>query len=389
MPWKECSSMNERMKFVIRLEQGERMTDLCREFGVSRKTGYKIWNRYKLKGPNGLFDESQKPITNPNKISELKVRMILNLKAEYPTWGARKLRQYLMRKHPDVALPSDTTFYNILCRNNLVKKRRKRTFRSKGTNLSSNNNINDLWCADFKGQFKMRNNKYCYPLTVTDQCSRYILSCQGMESTKEAGAFAVFEEAFERYGMPKAIRTDNGVPFASPNGLLGFSKLSVWWVRLGIAVERIVPGHPEQNGRHERMHLTLKQDLLDTPAQSLLMQQEVFDNFIEYFNTKRPHAGIKNNTPSSLYKKSGKKFSKKLLDIDYSQCDFIKTTALNGKLHIKNCKPFHVGDAFIKQPIGITEIEEGILRLQFTDIVLGHYDRDKHEFSKMQEIIKV
>jgi transposase InsO family protein len=354
MPWKESNRMNERMKFVVRLEDGERMTDLCKEFGISRKSGYKIWNRYLQKGPDGLFDESRKPISNPQKTTELIEKMILRLKDKYPSWGAGKLREYLLRKHPEANFPSKTTFYNILLKNDLVKKRRKRTYKARGTNLNSTLNPNDLWCADFKGQFKMTSGAYCYPLTITDHESRFLLSCKGLESVKEGGAFAVFQETFENFGLPKAIRTDNGVPFASPNAILGLSKLSVWWLRLGIDIERITPGCPQENGRHERMHLTLKQDLLHDPSNNLLKQQEIFDHFIDYYNNERPHEGIKNSTPDSKYEKSRKCIGKDLPEIEYPHCDFVRTLALNGKMHIKKCRPFHVGDALIKQPIGIT-----------------------------------
>ena len=202
MPWKESNRMNERMKFVVRLEDGERMTDLCKEFGISRKSGYKIWNRYLQKGPDGLFDESRKPISNPQKTTESIEKVILRLKDKYPSWGAGKLREYLLRKHPEANFPSKTTFYNILLKNDLVKKRRKRTYKARGTNLNSTLNPNDLWCADFKGQFKMTSGAYCYPLTITDHESRFLLSCKGLESVKEGGAFAVFQETFERICEP-------------------------------------------------------------------------------------------------------------------------------------------------------------------------------------------
>jgi transposase InsO family protein len=389
MPWRECNKMNERMKFVLRLESGEAMSDLCREFSISRKTGYKIWDRFVNKGLDGLFDESRKPISNPNRTLESTERMILNLKSQHPTWGAEKLREYLLRKYSNVAFPSKNTFHNILIKNELVKKRRSRVYKSTGTNLRSTEGPNELWCADFKGQFRMKNREYCYPLTITDHRTRFIIACEALESTKEGAAFSVFEAAFEEYGLPTAIRTDNGVPFCSPNALLGFSKLSVWWMRQGIEFERITPGHPEENGRHERMHLTLKQDLLSDPAKSLLGQQEIFDRFTETFNLERPHTALDNETPGSIYKPSARKYTCTPKEIEYKGCDSVRKVALNGKLHILKNHPIHISDALIKQPIGITQINENIWRLQFMDIVLGHYDQKENKLSKMKEIVRI
>jgi len=389
MPWKECSVMNERMKFVLRLDDGERMSDLCREFEISRKTGYKIWNRYKSSGLDGLFDESKKPITNPNKTLESVEMLILNLKNSRQTWGATKLREYLIRKHRGIEFPSRNTFHNILLKNDLVSKRRKRTYKATGTNLRSTVKSNDLWCADFKGHFKMKSGKYCYPLTITDHYSRYLLSCEALESTKTGGSFSVFESVFQEYGLPSAIRTDNGVPFCSPNALLGFSKLSVWWLRLGIDLERIKPGNPQENGRHERMHLTLKQDTLRDPKKNILAQQEIFDRFQKDFNYERPHEGIGNETPSTLYKKPRKKYKKRFPEIKYKSCDATRIIALNGKMNLTSKSSTHISDCLSKQPIGLKQIEENIWRLQFMNIVLGHYDQKEDKFAKMTEIVKI
>jgi len=389
MPWKECNIMNERMKFVVRLEDGERMTDLCREFGISRKTGYKIWNRYNDVGLDGLFDESKRPVTSPHKTSESIERLIINLKDKRPTWGATKLREYLIRKHSNIPFPSRNTFHNILLKNDLVKRRKRKNYKAKGTNLRAVNSSNDLWCADFKGQFKMRNGKHCYPLTITDQYSRFLLACDALESTKTGGAFAVFESVFEEYGIPQAIRTDNGVPFCSPHAVLGLSRLSVWWLRLGIELERIRPGKPQENGCHERMHLTLKQDTLRDPKRNILVQQEIFDKFKDDYNFERPHQGIDNETPSKLFKKSRKKYKKKLDEIKYENCDAVRVVRQNGKMSLTSNRTAHISDCLAGQELGLKQIEEFVWRVQFMDIVLGHYDQKDNKFAKMQEIIKV
>src|SRR5512134_1818206 len=259
MPWKECSVMEERLRFIARLLEGEAMTDVCREFGISRKTGYKIFNRYKEHGFKALSDRSRRPVRYANQLPPQIESLILALKREKPHWGARKIRELLVRRlDQDVRIPAKSTIHALLHRHGLVKGLRRPRSRASGTPLSSGGAPNDLWCADFKGEFKLGNGQYCYPLTVTDHASRFLLMCEALESTREDTAITAFEQLFLERGLPAAIRSDNGVPFASPNALFNLSKLSVWWLRLGIAIERIKPGCPQQNGRHERMHLTLK-----------------------------------------------------------------------------------------------------------------------------------
>ena len=292
MPWKECQPMDERLKFVARLLDGEKMAVVCREFGISRKTGYKIFNRYRESGLEGLQDRSRRPYRHANQLPFQIERTILRLKKEYPSWGAPKIREKLLREFSLKKPPAISTVHAVLDRHGLVKKRRSRRYKAQGTTLSDPHTPNGLWCADYKGEFMLGNKKYCYPLTITDYSSRYLLACEGLESTKESFAFTQFECVFKEYGLPQAIRTDNGIPFASPNALFGLSKLSVWWLRLGIAIERIKPGNPQQNGRHERMHLTLKREATKPASFNFLQQQTRFDEFIEQYNNERPHQAI-------------------------------------------------------------------------------------------------
>ncbi|MER8453894.1 helix-turn-helix domain-containing protein [Mesorhizobium sp. M1428] len=234
------------------------MSDVCREFGISRKTGYKIYNRYKDEGLEALTDRSRRPVRYANQLPAQIERMIVESKREKPHWGARKIRELLVRKLAgDVRIPAKSTVHAVLDRHGLVSQARKRNRANKavGTQLSQATRPNDLWCADFKGEFKLGNGRYCYPLTVTDQASRYLLACEAIESTKEGPVIEAFVRLFKERGLPEAIRSDNGLPFASPNGLYNLSRLSVFWLRLGIAIERIRPGNPHENGRHERMHL--------------------------------------------------------------------------------------------------------------------------------------
>ena len=290
MPWRECKRMDERLRFVARLLEGEKMAALCREFGISRPTGYKVFNRYKDLGLEGLLDRTRRPYRHANRLPFQVERTIVTLRQEHPTWGAVKIREKLIRDFPMVPTPAKSTVHAVLDRHGLIEPRRRRRHKAEGTPLSSTSSPNGLWCADFKGEFRLGNRRYCYPLTISDYSSRFLLACEGLESTQSTFAFAVFERVFKEYGLPQAIRTDNGVPFASPNALFGLSRLSVWWLRLGINLERIKPGHPQQNGRHERLHLTLKKEATRPPSYNFLQQQLRFDEFLRdgfSFGTRR------------------------------------------------------------------------------------------------------
>lgn len=234
--------MDERLRFVARLLEGEAMSDVCREFGISRKTGYKILDRYKEHGLEALSDRSRRPVRYANQLPGQIERLILSCKREKPRWGARKIRELLVRRlDGDFRIPAKSTIHAALCRHGLVQIPGRPRRRAEGTPLSSGTQPNELWCADFKGEFKLGDGRYCYPLTVTDHASRFLLMCEALESTREVLAITAFERLFRDRGLPSAIRSDNGVPFASPNGLFNLSKLSVWWLRLGIAIERIKP----------------------------------------------------------------------------------------------------------------------------------------------------
>ena len=276
--------MDERLRFVARLLDGEKMAVLCREFDISRKTGYKLFNRYKDFGLEGLSDRSRRPCRHANQLPFQIEKRIVELKRERPSWGAPKIRERLRRLYPEVHTPAISTVHAVLDRHGLVKRRRQRRAKARGTALSTPRAPNALWCADYKGEFMLVDRRYCYPLTVSDFASRYLIACEALSSTKETYAFSVFERVFKEFGLPQAIRTDNGVPFASPHSLFGLSKLSVWWLRLGIHIERIKPGHPQQNGRHERMHLTLKKETTKPAANNFLQQQGRFDEFIDCYN---------------------------------------------------------------------------------------------------------
>jgi putative transposase len=258
--------MDERMRFVARLMEGEKMAVLCREFDISRKTGYKLFNRFKNSGIEGLTDRSRRPYRHANQLPFQIENLILQLKEKHSSWGAQKIRDKIKLLHSSIHLPAISTVHAVLDRNGLVGDRGRKRYKAQGTMLTEATRPNDLWCADYKGEFMLADQRYCYPLTITDFSSRYLLCCDALGTTKEMYAFTVFERAFKDFGLPLSIRTDNGIPFASPSAFFGLSRLSVWWLRLGIGIERIQPGNPQQNGRHERMHLTLKKEATKPPA---------------------------------------------------------------------------------------------------------------------------
>jgi putative transposase len=323
--------MDERLKFIARLLDGEKMAVLCRQFGISRKTGYKILTRYNEIGLEGLTDRSRRPYRHANQLPFQIETQIVRLKQDRPSWGAPKIREKLARLYPDVHTPAISTVHAVLDRHGLVKRRMGRRNRAKGTALSLPGQPNDLWCADYKGEFMLADRRYCYPLTITDFASRYLFACEALSTTKEAYAFPVFKAVFKEFGLPKAIRTDNGVPFASPNALFGLSKVSVWWLRLGIEIERIKPGNPQQNGRHERMHLTLKLETTKPAGNNFLQQQAKFDDFIDCYNNERPHQALNMRYPAERYVPSTRPY-KGLPDLDYPFHDKTVTVTTCGRI---------------------------------------------------------
>lgn len=379
MTWRECCIMEERIRFVIRALEGDSVAGLCREFGISRKTGYKFLNRYQEFGIEALRDESRKPLRNANRLAPSIEDMILSLKSEKPDWGARKLRERFIRKYPDLQPPAKSTIHAVLARNGQVRKKRGRPrYHATGTLLSQPVNPNDIWATDFKGQFRLGNGKYCYPLTVTDLASRFILGCEALESVQENPVFPIFEEIFQERGLPAAIRTDNGVPFSAPGGLFGLSKLSVWWLTLGIRLERIAPGNPQQNGCHERMHRTLKAGTTKPVATNILQQQEKFDSFVAEFNNERPHEALDMKYPAERYQSSTREYREPEIP-DYPFHDRVVQVYSCGCLVLQK-KKIYVSRALVGQRLGATELEDGVWKLTFLNHDLGFCDLESRKF---------
>jgi putative transposase len=375
--------MDERLKFIARLLDGEQMAGLCREFGISRKTGYKIQSRYEDSGLEALTDRSRRPYRQANQLPMQIEKLIVNLRQDKPTWGAPKIRERLRRLYPDVHLPAISTVHAVLDRHGLVKRRRRnRRELRQGTPLSQAQEPNQLWCADYKGEFMLADRRYCYPLTVTDFASRYLIGCEALSTTKEAYAFTVFERLFKEFGLPKAIRTDNGVPFASPNALFNLSRLSVWWLRLGIEIERIEPGCPQQNGRHERMHLTLKLETTKPAGANFLQQQARFDDFIQSYNVERPHQAIGMRSPAELYRPSTRLY-RGLPELDYPLHDKTVIVTTCGRICYKQRK-INLSTVFAGQAVGVKQTDEHIWLVTFMHYDLGYFDDETCRLEPLQ-----
>jgi transposase InsO family protein len=338
------------------------MSDLAREFGISRKTGYKILNRYKEHGLEALCDRSRRPWRYANQLPPQVESLIVRTKREKPHWGARKLRELLVRRlDGEVRLPAKSTVHAVLDRHGLVKRARARRNKATGTPLSDAQQPNALWCADFKGEFRLGNREYCYPLTVTDQASRFILMCEALQSTRENTAFTAFQRLFEERGLPNAIRSDNGLPF--------------WWLRLGIAIERIKPGKRTQNGRHERMHLTLKSETTRPPGINSLQQQARFDDFVHEFNHQRPHEALAMKTPAELYRPASRLY-RGLPEIDYPMHDRDALVTACGRICMHK-KKINISTVMAGQRLGLKEVDDGIWLVTFMAYDLGYIDLEQ------------
>jgi putative transposase len=373
MVWKEWSRVDERMLLIGEYLKGERaMTELCREFGVSRKTAYKWVARYSEDGPAGLADKSRAPLSHPARLDAVVVEAVLQARRAHPHWGARKILAWLLRKQPQFDSPAVSTVSAIFAKYGLSRTRHARRRTPPYTDPFSDAGApNQLWCADFKGDFRTGDGRRCYPLTLTDACSRMLLRCTALPSTKVVGVRPIFEQAFRELGLPERIRTDNGSPFAS-RGAGGLSRLSIWWVKLGIRHERIQPGHPEQNGRHERMHRTLKQETLRPPAATSRKQQVRFDDFRREYNEERPHESLQDRPPSTLYVASAREMPRRLVPPHYPDVFQTRKVAASGRIRW-NGTHVTINHALEGEWIGI-ERRDGVHQVYFSDISLGFID---------------
>ena len=380
--------MEERFKFIQEYKnEEESFAELCRRYGVSRKTGYKWVERYLAEGLEGLRDQSRASDSHPNEVLQEVAEEVLEMRRRHPHWGPAKLRVRLQREAPEITWPAASTIGEMLKRAGLtVPRKHRRRATPSPSPLSPAAAANQVWSADFKGWFRCGDGTRCDPLTMSDGYSRFLLRCQAMEGTDEGSARGVMEAVFRQYGLPEAMRTDNGEPFGSV-GLGGLSKLSVWWIKLGIRPERIRPGKPQQNGRHERMHRSLKQATAQPPAANLRRQQESFDRFRQEYNWERPHEALQMKTPGELYLPNGRSYPARLAEPEYCGEWEVRTVGPCGTMRWRNAKPF-VGKVLGGEVIGLEPIDDGEWKLWFFGHPLGIFDERKGAVRKLDNRVE-
>ena len=374
MPWRDSTVCSEQESFIRRWLKGEdTVSELCRVFGVSRKTGHKRINRYREWGWKGLGDRSRKPLTSPNRTSEDVAERLLELKRAHPRMGPKKLVAMLEALEPAVDWPADSTASSILARAGLVRRRKRRRRSSAwGDPFESVEAPNDLWAIDLKGWFRTGDGARVDPLTVMDAHSRYLLACEGLPRPRFAEVRRTLERAFREYGLPRRIRSDNGPPFAGV-GLGSLTKLGVWFVKLDIVPERIEPGHPEQNGRLERLHRTLKEETASPPARTPRSQQRAFDDFRDLYNQVRPHEALGQKPPARLYLPSDREYPSRLRSPEYDSHVIVRMVRHNGQIKWKG-EMYYVGDALQGEPVGLVQTDDHRWTIIYGFLVIGLLD---------------
>jgi transposase InsO family protein len=376
--------MEERLKFIgAYLESEWSMTDLCRAYGISRQTGYELVRRYRAQGMDGLKDRWRAPHRHPNEMAREVAERLVAAREAHPRWGPRKLRAWLARKKPKTQWPAPSTIGTLLKREGLVSARRRvrRTPPCSGP-LSDAATANDVWGADFKGWFRTGDGQRCEPLTISDAFSRFLIACRAVARPNWTHTYPLFHRAFCDYGLPRVIRTDNGPPFAS-RGVGGLSRLSIWWIKLGIEPERIEPGQPQQNGRHERMHLTLKQETACPPRGARRAQQRAFQQFQEEYNFERPHEALANATPAQYYTASPRSYPRRL-KVEYPDHYVIRRVRSNGEIKWGGELHF-LGEALYGEPVGLEQVSDRYWRIYFGPLQLA--TMDDHTNQLLREVI--
>jgi transposase InsO family protein len=374
MPWRESEAVEERARFVVEYESGEwNMAELCRHYGIARKTGYKILSRWQERGAEGLKDLSRTPHRHPNQTPAEVEEQILAARHAHMLWGPRKLRSWLEARHPDRSWPAPSTIGELLKRAGLASRPRQRRRTPPYTQpFATAAGANDVWCVDFKGWFRTGDGTRIDPFTMTDAHSRYLLRCQAVAKTDTASVQAICQAAFREYGLPRAIRSDNGAPFAS-RAVAGLSRLALYWMKLGIQPERIEPGHPEQNGRHERMHRTLKAETAAPPQANPRRQQQAFDRFRQEFNDQRPHEALGMQTPAAVYSASPRHHPDRVPEPEYDTGLLVRSVYPHGQFCWKNNDVF-LSKALAGERIGLEQLDERYWCVLFASFPIAWFD---------------
>lgn len=385
MPWNRTDVLEERFRFIEEWNSEDwSLTELCDYFGVTRKTGYKWLERYELGGLEGLRDQSRAPHQHPNALDEASEERIVKVRSEHPFWGARKIHAFLKREDGTRAVPAVSTIGSLLKTNGLTiaRKRRPRA-RPSQQPLAHATEANRVWCADFKGWFRSGDGERIDPLTISDAYSRYLLRCQAVRAADFTHSKPIFEAAFQEYGLPDRIRTDNGAPFGS-NGESGLTGLSVWWIKLGIAPERIEPGKPQQNGRHERMHRTLKQATACPPAANRRAQQRCFDEFRLEYNEQRPHQALGQATPGSCYAPSARPYPRRVAEVEYPDGWQVRRVSDGGQMRWQSQSVF-VAHALEGEAVGLEPVDGGYWRVWFSFYDMGILDAARMKICRAEQ----
>ena len=366
--------MEEKLRFVFGYEQRERsLTELCQRYGITRETGYVWIRRYREKGIEGLIERSRSALRHENQTAAEIEQKVLELRQAHMRWGPRKLKRVLERDEPGRAWPAASTIGTLLKREGLVVARRKRRRTAPYTEpLAHADGPNRLWCADFKGWFRTGDGRRIDPLTITDAHSRYLLKCQAVEKTDTTRVQAIFEAAFREYGLPQAIRTDNGAPFAT-SAIAGLSRLAVWWMKLGIVPERIEAGHPEQNGRHERMHRTLKQEVAQPPAANWREQQRAMERFRQEYNQVRPHEALGMQTPAAAYELSPRSYPARIPEPEYPESMQVLHVKSQGQFRWKKQDVF-LSEVLWGEPVGLSPVDDRWFTVYFGQYPIARFD---------------
>lgn len=378
MPWKVINQMTLKTQLIKDWNDGSSKTDLSRKYGVSRPTIYKWLKRFEHSGIEGLKEQNRAPKNCPNKTPREILNLLIQEKLKNRKRGPKKVRAQLKRRHPELDLPAVSTIGYWFKKEGLVEKRKRRHRVPPYTRpFAECNASNDVWSIDYKGQFYMRNGHVCYPLTISDNFSRFLLGCQALEGPRYEPTRQCIESVFREYGLPDAIRCDNGTPFAG-KCIGGLSRLSIWWIQLGIVPERIGKGCPQENGRHERMHRTLKNEALDPIAKNLKEQQKGFDFFRHDFNNCRPHESLDDKTPSDIYTRSNRPYVERPHSPDYGLACLVRTVRHSGEIKFMG-RMYYLTELLYGQPVGLKEIDDGLWQIQYSFYILGSIDLRKNK----------
>ncbi len=392
MPWKETTTMEQKVEFICEwLSENYTITELCRQFGISRPTAYRLIHRYEKSGIEGLKENSRAPINHPNKTKKKVEEKILCLKNKHKQWGAKKIRILLFNSFTEEDIPSVITVHNILFKNGLVCPQRRLKRVKPIFPIFDPKSCNEVWSADYKGKFRMGNKKYCHALTIADSKSRFLFTAKGHQSENFKSAKSEFTRVFRKYGLPKQIHTDNGSPFGAVSAIQRFTKLSYWFIDLGIMPVFSDPAHPEQNGRHERMHRDLKAACAKPPAHDLQLQQRKLNHFVKEYNNVRPHEALDMLTPAVVHERSKRPFPDRILKYNYPPGLRVMNVTQNGSVRWKSYFWVYMTRGLIGKKVAAEEIGNGIWKVFYKNVFLGYFDennlRKKQQATRLSSIL--